>query len=219
MHADLQGPAAAQEGVAQAAQAARAAQQARIDAEVARVRAEMARAQAEQARAAGELAAAQAEGRLGDTRVVRGPDGRMTVSLPDGRAITIEGGPGVSPEALLHDAGVHVPPDMPPRDASAPFLRFGLAGALFCLVLALVWYVARASGRRAALPVARAAPPDLDARLQRIEQAVETIAIEVERVSEAQRFSARLLAERGPSPAASPASPGRHTPVAGTPHS
>jgi hypothetical protein len=37
---------------------------------------------------------------------------------------------------------------------------------------------------------------NLDARLDRIEQAVESIAVEVERVSEAQRFSARLLSER-----------------------
>ena len=35
-------------------------------------------------------------------------------------------------------------------------------------------------------------------RLDRIEQAVDTIAIEVERVSEGQRFTSRLLAEREP---------------------
>jgi hypothetical protein len=39
---------------------------------------------------------------------------------------------------------------------------------------------------------------DLLPRLDRIEQAVEGVAIEVERVSEAQRFSARLLSERLP---------------------
>jgi hypothetical protein len=33
-------------------------------------------------------------------------------------------------------------------------------------------------------------------RLQHLEQAVDAIAVEVERISEAQRFSARLLAER-----------------------
>jgi hypothetical protein len=35
-----------------------------------------------------------------------------------------------------------------------------------------------------------------DARLQRIEQAIETMAIEIERISEGQRFVTRLLAER-----------------------
>ncbi len=36
----------------------------------------------------------------------------------------------------------------------------------------------------------------VEERLARIEQAVESIAIEVERVSEGQRFTTRLLAER-----------------------
>jgi hypothetical protein len=35
-----------------------------------------------------------------------------------------------------------------------------------------------------------------DERLSRIEQAVDAIAIEVERISEAQRFTTRLLAEK-----------------------
>jgi hypothetical protein len=39
---------------------------------------------------------------------------------------------------------------------------------------------------------------DSVARLARIEQAIESIAIEVERVSEGQRFTTRLLAERSP---------------------
>lgn len=44
---------------------------------------------------------------------------------------------------------------------------------------------------------------DVTARLERIEQAVEAVAIEVERIAEAQRFSAKLLAERGLSSAQS----------------
>ena len=35
----------------------------------------------------------------------------------------------------------------------------------------------------------------VEARLERIEQAVDTIAIEIERVSEGQRFTSKLLAE------------------------
>jgi hypothetical protein len=200
---------------AQAAEAARAAREAQVEAELARVRAEMARAQAEQARAAGEIAAAQARGELRDVRVERGPDGHTTVHLPGGRVVTIDKSLGAvtSPDALLHEAGVSVPP-VPPRDSAPDFFRLGVAGAVLCALLAIVWTVARATGRRAA-----AAPPapDLDARLQRIEQAVESIAVEVERVSEAQRFSARLLAERGPSDAAAVRVAGRSTPAAGTP--
>ena len=38
--------------------------------------------------------------------------------------------------------------------------------------------------------------PDVQDRMSRIEQAVDTIAIEVERMSEGQRFTTKLLAER-----------------------
>jgi hypothetical protein len=37
---------------------------------------------------------------------------------------------------------------------------------------------------------------DVGARLERIEQAVDAIALEVERISEGQRFTTRLLSER-----------------------
>ena len=39
-----------------------------------------------------------------------------------------------------------------------------------------------------------------DDRLRHLEQAVDAIAVEVERISESQRFSARLLAERETTP-------------------
>lgn len=41
-----------------------------------------------------------------------------------------------------------------------------------------------------------ALPPDTQARLERMEQAIETIAVEIERLAEGQRFTTRLLAER-----------------------
>ena len=40
-------------------------------------------------------------------------------------------------------------------------------------------------------------PPDAQARLERMEAAIETIALEVERIAEGQRFTTKLLAERG----------------------
>ena len=46
-----------------------------------------------------------------------------------------------------------------------------------------------------------------EARFSRLEQAVETIAVEVERIAEAQRFSAKLLAERARDGAAEPQLP------------
>jgi len=47
-------------------------------------------------------------------------------------------------------------------------------------------------------------PPEVAARLERIEDAVEAVAIEVERISEGQRFTTKLLSERtaDPSPTA-----------------
>jgi hypothetical protein len=70
-------------------------------------------------------------------------------------------------------------------------------------------------GRRAT-PGSRRA--DLAPRLDRIEAAVETIALEVERASEAQRYSAKLLTERLPDPVARAPLAGRAEPRVLTPH-
>ena len=56
-----------------------------------------------------------------------------------------------------------------------------------------------------------------DERMTRLEQAVESIALEIERISEGQRFTTKLLADRAqadPMRAVSPSEPIRHT----TPH-
>jgi hypothetical protein len=56
-----------------------------------------------------------------------------------------------------------------------------------------------------------------DERMTRLEQAVESIAVEVERISEGQRFTTKLLADRAQADllrAVSAAEPNRHT----TPH-
>ena len=48
-------------------------------------------------------------------------------------------------------------------------------------------------------------PADVTARLERMEQAIDSIAVEVERISEGQRFTTKLLSERiaaPPGPAA-----------------
>jgi hypothetical protein len=51
-------------------------------------------------------------------------------------------------------------------------------------------------------------PPDVTARLDRMEQAIDAIAVEIERISEGQRFTTKLLSERADKPAAS-SLPGR----------
>ncbi|HEX3866367.1 MAG TPA: hypothetical protein VHV78_06415 [Gemmatimonadaceae bacterium] len=57
--------------------------------------------------------------------------------------------------------------------------------------------IARAYSRRIEQqPLAPAIPPEVSARLERMEQAIDSIAIEVERISEGQRFTTKLLSER-----------------------
>ena len=46
--------------------------------------------------------------------------------------------------------------------------------------------------------------PAIDKRLERMEQAIESVAVEVERISEAQRFTAKLLSDRAESAARQP---------------
>jgi hypothetical protein len=54
--------------------------------------------------------------------------------------------------------------------------------------------LARRMDREAAAPKI---PSDVTARLERMEQAIDAIAVEVERISEGQRFTTKLLSERG----------------------
>jgi hypothetical protein len=63
------------------------------------------------------------------------------------------------------------------------------------VVIRLTFAMAR---RLEGKPPVASIPPDLTARLERIEQAVDSVAIEVERISEGQRFTTKLLNERSP---------------------
>ena len=64
-----------------------------------------------------------------------------------------------------------------------------IAGSIVAIGLVRVWL------KRLDRSATRS--PELDDdRLRHLEQAVDAIAVEVERISEAQRFSAKLLAER-----------------------
>jgi len=67
----------------------------------------------------------------------------------------------------------------------------------------------RAMIRRSDRAPAAGLSPEVAARLERMEQAIDSIAIEVERVSEGQRFTTRLLSDR-----ARGSAPGEHPPLA-----
>jgi hypothetical protein len=56
--------------------------------------------------------------------------------------------------------------------------------------------LARAFARRMDRDASPKLSPEVLARLERMEQAIDSIAVEVERISEGQRFTTKLLAER-----------------------
>jgi len=97
------------------------------------------------------------------------------------------------------------PPMLPPflpldPDSIVEIVRmFFTTIAIVAIGMPFARVFARRLDRKAIAP---AVPSDVVARLERIENAVDSIAIEVERISEGQRFAARLLAERAGAPAA-----------------
>ena len=76
-------------------------------------------------------------------------------------------------------------------------LLFGMAGS-FALIVGFVgaWIGARFGARRALRDVQRAALGEGSSHLTRIEQSIDAIALEVERISEGQRYTTRLLSEQ-----------------------
>ena len=75
--------------------------------------------------------------------------------------------------------------------------------AIMCApVIAIGLPIARAYAKRVeSAPVQRGLAPELAVRLDRMEQAIDAISVEVERISEGQRFTTTLLAERNQYPA------------------
>ncbi|MEP7343903.1 MAG: hypothetical protein ABI877_01490 [Gemmatimonadaceae bacterium] len=64
------------------------------------------------------------------------------------------------------------------------------------IVVTIISSLARMWTRRASKTAGNDALAGIDARLERIEQAVDSMAVEMERVSEGQRFTTKLLSER-----------------------
>lgn len=82
-------------------------------------------------------------------------------------------------------------------------------GIIMVLGLPLVIVQARKLWMRDSATVAPTSG-DTDHRLERIEQAIDAVAVEVERIAEGQRFVTKLLADRGQERASIPASQARH---------
>lgn len=80
-----------------------------------------------------------------------------------------------------------------------------LAGMLMIVVLAIGVPLVRALGRRWEKEARlQRSDPEVSQRLARIEQAIDAMALEVERISEGQRFVTRVLADKSPEPIALP---------------
>ncbi|HEX4935983.1 MAG TPA: hypothetical protein VFV33_22540 [Gemmatimonadaceae bacterium] len=93
-----------------------------------------------------------------------------------------------------------IPPEMIPPAAENITYAFFTTVAIVAIGVPLVRAFARWLDRRGAAPSA-AIPSDLAQRLDRLEQGVDAIAIEVERVSEGQRFANKLMGEMRALPA------------------
>ena len=85
-----------------------------------------------------------------------------------------------------------------PGDVALAAIVLG-TGMVTVISLARMWFRRLESRDRAAV-----FPNEVEDRLLRIEEAVDAIAIEVERVSESQRFTSKLLADRLPSALSAP---------------
>jgi len=79
------------------------------------------------------------------------------------------------------------------EDVLVPFGFFGMVIVVSIGVPLVRGLVKRWERKDAAAP---AIPSDVTARLERMEAGIEAIAIEVERISEGQRFTTKLLSER-----------------------
>lgn len=98
------------------------------------------------------------------------------------------------------------------RDPLPPFANINTGRNMIPIVIVFTLFVlspiavamSRFLWRRSSQPPTAPSNPEQERRLERMEQAIDSIAIEMERVSEGQRFVTKLLAEgRGPVPVGS----------------
>lgn len=139
-----------------------------------------------------EDAAREAGNEVQVVSVTKTPNGdRKVLQLPNGQRLTLDGdaisltGETVRPRVDFRNA---VP------DGAVDIAQAFVAMVVLCVVgLPLARAYARWLDRRGS---AAKVPAEVLTRLASIENAVETVAVEVERISEGQRFTAKLLSER-----------------------
>ena len=167
----------------------------RADAEVARAMQDVqaARQQAQQAEQQAQLAQQQAQAAQQDAqrqvqqemqRARREIDRAIREAQRDAGRAGREGQPVVFPP--FPGGGPQIPEGA---------VVMSVAFFVMCAVIAIGFPIARAIARRMDRRsfATAGADPDTRSRLERIEQAVDAIAVEVERISEGQRFTTRLM--------------------------
>ncbi|MEX1112833.1 MAG: hypothetical protein WED32_00020 [Patescibacteria group bacterium] len=136
---------------------------------------------------AGEQIREQIQQTIQEARIAQEEAGRVTVIAP--------GVPGVATTR---------PPWVPPDDIPPRVQEVAIA-SMFMLVMIIIGFpIARAIARRIdRTGHSPKVPVEVTTQLTQLNQAVESIAVEVERISEGQRFTTKLLSEQHKLPAAS----------------
>ena len=123
------------------------------------------------------------------------PPGTKTIRVFDGQTDNVYGGQGPARVVYSGADGRGSGQDFPPQ-----VVDISIAFFVMCAVMVIGWPLARAFGkrleRRGDVPAVAAGTSE---QLKRIEQAVEAMSIEVERISESQRFMAKLQNAAAPS--------------------
>ena len=115
------------------------------------------------------------------------PSGRIVIER-DGKTVILD-----NPTAeQLSSLGLGVSSVQPPLEGWQVIGLAGIVmGSIVLLTAITLWY--RRTMRAA--PDSASSTPHSEARMARIENALESIAVEVERISEGQRYTSRMLAE------------------------
>jgi flagellar biosynthesis GTPase FlhF len=172
-------------------QSAEAREQAREQADQAREQAQEARQQAQEARQEAREAANDAREASREAAREQQQTPQFII-MKDGKQIPLE---GITPEGL-RELGLPMPnPVFVDNNTNDSAYAVGASAIFAAMVVTLVgmryWFKSRVLRNTSA-----AIPSDVTNRLVRMETAIESVAVEVERISEGQRFTTRLLSER-----------------------
>ena len=217
---------AAQAGSQQQAAALQAAAQARANADLARSNAQLSR---DQIRTQVRDAIRDANDAVNSSEVAQIPTPPVPPlpplpPLPPGTSptIVIPNGAGEDITINVDGSGIHVMQNghesvIPIRDVvprGAVLMTYAVCASFAFIIVG--WPVARAFARwldrRGA---SNRISADVQGRLDAMDRNIDTVAVELERVSEGQRFTAKLLAERGQIPAVEYVAAGAGVPVQG----